>query len=52
MDIIQVQAFELQVNFAGGNPLRLDSEDVLKTRVRLEARVRSSWHSRGAATIG
>jgi len=45
LDITQFQAFELQANFAWGNPLRLDSEDVLKARVRLEAGVRSSWHS-------
>jgi len=34
-----------QGNFIGGGPVRLDSEDVLKARVRLEAGARSSWHS-------
>ena len=34
-----------QGNFIGGGPVRLDSEDVLKARVRLDAGARSSWHS-------
>ena len=34
-----------QGNFIGGGPERLDSEDVLKARVRIDAGARSSWHS-------
>jgi quercetin dioxygenase-like cupin family protein len=34
-----------QGNFIGGGPVRMDSEDVLKARVRLDAGARSSWHS-------
>ena len=34
-----------QENFIGGGPVRLDSEDVLKARVRLAAGARSNWHS-------
>lgn len=34
-----------QGNFIGGGPVRLDSDDVLKARVRLAAGARSSWHS-------
>ena len=41
----QSQILAAQGNFIGGGPARLDSEDVLKARVRLEAGARSSWHS-------
>ena len=45
LDNNKFQIFAVQDNFAGGNPLRLESQDVLTARVRLEAGVRSSWHS-------
>ena len=41
----QSETMAAQGNFIGGSPVRLDSEDVLKARVRLEAGARSSWHS-------
>ena len=41
----QSEILAAQGNFIGGGPVRLDSEDVLKARVRLEAGARSSWHS-------
>ena len=41
----QSQILAAQGNFIGGGPARLDSEDVLKARVRLEEGARSSWHS-------
>ena len=41
----QSETLAAQGNFIGGGPVRLDSEDVLKARVRLEAGARSNWHS-------
>ena len=41
----QFKVLAAQGYFIGGGPERLDSEDVLKARVRLEAGARSSWHS-------
>ena len=41
----QSETLAAQGNFIGGGPVRLDSEDVRKARVRLEAGARSNWHS-------